>query len=196
MRLGYDVAVTHAFTEELRAQAKHKFVTEYHAAMAPFYARCSAKDQTVFTENLNISFLNHLKLREKWLDNAISDETRETIWTYVLELNRCSQLYCSLLNKIPTNALSQIQNTAMNLAEQIKNGEMSLQNLDLQQLGQSVVDQMDQDDVQNFTNDLMQDPAALQQLCSSMLGGNAGGNANLATQAMMMLASQAGSKTE
>lgn len=172
MKLAFDLAVRQGLTEDLRTAAKEKLIKDYHTAMLPYYDRCSAKDPTVFTE-AQIDFLETVNMRSKWLDQgpgAIDEETRECIWEFVLNLNKFANMYEGLFQKIPTNALDRIQNTAMNIAAQINSGELSMQNLNMMEIGQNVVNDMDEEELASFTNDLLANPAALQSLCQSMLG--------------------------
>ena len=123
MKLGFDIAITNAFSESLRQTAKEQFITEYHDGMKPFYARCNQRDPTVFTEGSQIDFMQHINMREKWLDETIDDTTRDCVWQYILQLNHFSQLYCTLLNRIPEQALTRIQSTAMDIAEQARSAD-------------------------------------------------------------------------
>ena len=133
-----------------------------------------------------------MNLRQKWLDNDIDEETRECVWEYVLELNRYAQLYSGLFARIPKNTLGKIQSTAVNLANQIQQGKMKLSDLDLNKLGRDVVDGLDPNEIQEFTNNIMEDPTMLQNLCESMLSGSgidmnafAGGASNPQTAAAL-----------
>ena len=159
----------------LKKEAMEYIINRYHNCLTPYYQRCAKRDPTVFTEGYLQSeneILNALNLRQKWLDNDIDDETRDVVWEYVLELNRYAQLYSGLFARIPKNTLGKIQSTAVSLANQIQQGKMKLSDLDLNKLGKDVVDGLDPNEIQEFTNNIMEDPTMLQNLCESMLSGS------------------------
>jgi len=190
MKLGFDIAITNAFSESLRQTAKEQFITEYHDGMKPFYARCNQRDPTVFTEGSQIDFMQHINMREKWLDETIDDTTRDCVWQYILQLNHFSQLYCTLLNRIPEQALTRIQSTAMDIAEQARSadGSIDMSSINLMQIGESVLDSMPEEELQAFTNQLLSDPASLTSLCSNVLNDqNLGGSANAVQAALQMI---------
>jgi hypothetical protein len=183
--LKIDLAINNAITPAAKRKAMESLIQRYHNSVQPLYGRCATRDPTVFTE-CDIEFLRPVGLREKWLDGSIDDDTRDCIWEYVLEMNRFAQLYEGLFTKIPTNTLNKIQSTAMDLAARIQKGEMTLADLDLNRLGKDVVDGLDEGEIEQFTNNIMQDPSVLQNLCASMMGGAGGVDMN----AMMGMVNQ------
>lgn len=48
---------------------------------------------------------------------------------------------------------------------------MSIADLDLNKLGNDVVDGLDEGEIQEFTQNMMSDPALIQNLCSNLMGG-------------------------
>lgn len=184
LKLGFDVAITHAMSAELQETGKKTLINEYHAALKPFYDRCAKRDPTVFTEG-EVEVLQKINMREKWLDSTIDDDTRECIWQYVLEMNRFSQMHCGLFNRIPASTLSRIQDTAVNLANKINSGEMKMSDIDLGNIGQQVVSGLDEAEIKEFTNNIMSDTSILQSLCTSMLSGS-GGNVEIPNVMSMM----------
>jgi len=169
--LKIDLTINNAMDANMKRKAMESLIQKYHVSVQPLYARCASRDPTVFTE-CDIEFLRPIGLREKWLDNSIDDDTRDCIWEYVLEMNRYSQLYEGLFSKIPSNTLNKIQSTAVKLAARIQKGEMTLADLDLNQLGREVVNDLDEGEIEEFTNNIMADPTVLQNLCASMMGGS------------------------
>ena len=193
MKLGFDMAITNALTESLRQTAKEQFIVEYHESMQPFYARCNQRDPTVFTEGSQIEFMRRVNMREKWLDSSIDDDTRDCVWEYILQLNHFSQLYCTLLNRIPEQALTRIQSTAMNIAEQARSadGSIDISNINLHQIGADVMQSMPEEELQAFSNQLLSDPASLTSLCTNVLNNeNLGGSASAVQAALQMMSGQ------
>ena len=187
----------------LGLSGKQKLAQEYYDSLSPFFQRCVEKDVTLFTEE-NIPILEEVHLREKWLDNSISEQTRETIWAYILELNRLCSMYISLFSRIPSNALERIQQTADELAMKVSSGSVSFQDLDLAKIGEEVVSGMSEEDMQGFMNGVLSDPAALAQLAASIapvqgmdpsiimqaMNGGGGMSEDLPAQLMSMLMQQ------
>ena len=150
-------------------QGKDKLVREYHESLSPFYQRAAQKDVTLFTEE-RIPILEEVNLREKWLDNSISESTRETIWAYVLEMNRLAQMHCSLFSKIPEGAMGRIQSVSNDLAAKLQSGQLNMNELDLASIGQDVVAGMSEQELEGFMQSVLSDPAAIANLASSFGG--------------------------
>lgn len=202
-KLKLDLSVNQAVSPALKKAAMEKVINAYHKCLTPYYARCNQRDPTVFTET-NIEMFEEVGLRQKWLDQGIDEDTREAVWEYVLELNRYAQLYSGLFSQIPSNTLGKIQETAMKMATKVQSGQMNLADLDLQQLGNDVVEDLDPKELEEFTQNIMADPSMLQNLCMSMMGtsgvdmgqmfqqaqGGGGGNAAAALAALQFLQQQ------
>jgi len=197
----------------LARSAQEEIINDYYNSLRPYFKRCSDRDVTLFTEDNDISFLNEVDMRSKWLDNSVGNETREIIWEYVLELNKLSQMCVGLFSRIPSTTLNRIQETAMTLAGKISSGELSAGDLDLSSIGQSVVDGLSEEEIASFTENLLGDPSALASLASGMAdtsglnidpiamaqamamgsGGGAGSAGDAIAMAMQMIQSQQGS---
>lgn len=165
---------------------KEEFVKDYYESLEPYFSRCNARDPTLFTEE-NIPFLAVVNMREKWLDASVDDETRDCIWDYILELNKLAQMYCGLFAKIPDATLERIQTMAQSIAARIQSGEMSPADLSpekLTEIGQDVVDGLSEEEIKAFTDNILSDPSALQELASSLTGGMGGDPMALATALM------------
>jgi len=169
-KLKMDLAINQALSPALKREAMEKVIHKWHTNLTPYYQRCAQRDPTVFTETESEMILA-INLRAKWLDPGIDEETRDCVWEYVLEMNRYAQLYSGLFSQIPSNTLGKIQSTAMGLASKIQSGQMNLADLDLNKLGRDVVNDLDEEEIEQFTQNIMQDPSVLQNLCSSMLSG-------------------------
>ncbi len=152
--------------------AQKDMITDYYESMQPYFARCSARDVTLFTEE-NIEFLREVNMRDKWLDNSVNNETREVIWEYILELNKLSQMCVGLFSRIPDTTLDRIQQTAVTLAGKIQSGEISALDLDLSSIGQQVVDGLSEEEIESFSANLLSDPSTLANLAAGF-GGTGG----------------------
>jgi len=165
-KAGFDLATNSA----LGNTGKLKIIEEYYQSISPFFDRCRAKDASVFTEN-SIEFLVKIDMKQKWEDQSVSDDTRNTVWQYIFELNRLSQMHQDLFNKIPENTLGKIQTTANRLAERMQSGELDYNNISLSQLGEEVLGDITPEEMEEFQRNLMSDPAAIMQLTQSLAPG-------------------------
>ena len=190
-RTGFDVVNSRLLSEDARLAAKEKIIDEYYTSLKPYFSRCSAKDPTVFTEE-SIPILEKVSIREKYLDQGIPDATRDVIWQYVLQLNQLCQIYNGLLNKIPSNVMNKVQETAMRIRAQIDSGTLDLNSLDVKELGKEVMSDLPEEEVETFINNFMQDPSSLAEIATN-LGGIAGiDTASLMQQVMQGQASGGG----
>ena len=151
--------------------AREAFINEYHESMKPFYERCNQKDVTLFTEEC-IEMLKEVNMRAKWLDNSIDDETRSTIWMYVLELNKLAQMHCGLFSKMPSTTLDRIQHAALTLQNKLDSGEMNLTDINLASIGQEVFEDLSEEEINAFSENLLSDPSAIANLASGLAAGS------------------------
>ena len=96
-------------------------------------------------------------------------------------------MYCGLFAKIPDATLERIQTMAQSIAARIQSGEMSPADLSpekLTEIGQDVVDGLSEEEIKAFTDNILSDPSALQELASSLTGGVGGDPMALATALM------------
>ena len=171
MRLKFKIAVEHAVTAELRDMSLTSLIENYHANMKPFYMRVQSRDATLFAEaEQTVEFLRGLKVSEKWGD--ADKDTQDCIYQYLDLINQYSQCY-HMYKNIPGSMMGKIQNMAMKIATDMQSGTTSLEELNIAQLGQAVVSEIDQDELQSFATSMMADPDSLQNMMSMM--GNLGG---------------------
>ena len=128
-----------------------------------------------------------VNMRDKWLDESVDDETRDCIWDYILELNKLSQIYCGLFAKIPDATLDRIQTLAMGIGERIRSGEMSEDEINPQKLWEvahEVLNELSEDEIKAFQDNLSTDPSALAEIAATLTGGMGGDPMALAMQLM------------
>ena len=169
MRLEFDVGITHAMSTSLKATAEKKLIDDYNEAMSPYYEACQKRDDSVFLNN-EIKTLRSIDMQSKWMDPSVDNDTKECVWSYVDNLNKYCQMYF-LYKSVPDNMMNKIQNVAMGLAEKIEGGEINLADLNIAQLGQSVVGEIDREELEQFAQDMMSNQQNIMSL-TSMLGGN------------------------
>ena len=175
MRLKYQIAIEHAMTPEMRDAALTSLIDNYHATMKPFYGRVQQRDASLFAEaEQQVELLSGLKVSEKWA--SADQDTRECIYSYLDLVNQYAQCYVMYKN-IPNNMMSKIQGMAMRIASDMQEGTTNLEDVNIMQLGQAVVSEIDQDELQSFATSMMADPEGLQNMMSMMgnMGAGMGG---------------------
>ena len=150
--------------------AQARVIVAYHKAMAPFYDRCSQKDETIFLEedlHRACTFLAKVGFREKWTED-LHPETKANVWAYMQGLNQYANMY-NLYAKVPRQMLNTIEGMASGIASQIENGDLSMQDINVQTLGQQVANSIDMNELNEFANSMMQDQGSMTQMYA-MLG--------------------------
>lgn len=187
--LMYDMTIKNPLSDEARKTSKNNLIEGWHEKIKPYYERCNHKDVTLF--DVELPLFKNIDMKHLYHDESVDDETRECIWSYVQELNRLSQMHCGLFDKIPGNTMARIQSTAMDLAQKIEGGTMTMADLNLAQIGQNVVQGIDEKELNEFTSNVLGDMSTIQNLCGGMLNGavgaSQGGGINQAMQMMQMM---------
>ena len=136
---------------------QEKVIGKWHKAMVKYYDNCLDDDwDTVFT-TAKVEIFTKLNLYAKW--NALDESSKVHLKTYILTLNRYAQRYFalefnSLCEHIPRGMMDRIKTTAMQLAESIKKGDTSLDDIDLKSISESVLNGMDPDDLDGFASSM------------------------------------------
>lgn len=168
-KLEYRMACVQGLGNSTKA-AQARVVQAYHSAMSPFYARCSQKDETVFVEQdlcAACTFLAKIGFNEKWTDD-LHPETKENVWAYMHGLNQYANMY-NLYSKVPSQMLSTIEGMATGIANQIEKGDLNMQDINVQTLGQQVASNIDMNELNEFAASMMQDQGSMTQMYA-MLG--------------------------
>lgn len=150
--------------------AQTKLIVAYHKAMAPFYDRCSQKDDTVFMEedlHRACTFLAKVGFQDKWTED-LHPETKDNVWAYMQGMNQYANMY-NLYSKVPRQMLNTIEGMASGIASQIEKGDLSMQDINVQTLGQQVATNIDMNELNEFANSMMQDQGSMTQMYA-MLG--------------------------
>jgi hypothetical protein len=120
-----------------------KFCREYHKQMIPYYDACANRNPAPFL-NGTIEFLRDLDLKSKY--EELTDTTLYTpeeiaqnmnnIWDHVDEMNKYARLY----NSIPEPIVHRIEHMCRNIVTQINSGSITFADLDIWQIGHSVLE--------------------------------------------------------
>lgn len=87
----------------------------------------------------------------------------DDMWKQFDTTNSC----VTVLNTIPQKMMSTIENLASKLADQIANGDASLNNLNVEEIGKHVLSQCNEGDMQSFSDNMDNILPALQNLAQS-----------------------------
>ena len=145
-------------------------IAAFHGNMHAYYARVMAKDETLLGEDIDL--MKNIDLPGKWTPDLHS-ETKDAIWEYIQKLCEHANIY-SMYSKVPSNMMSCIETMAHNLASQISEGNMTLRDLNIQQVSEQVLSSLNPDDLQQFAqslngSDMLENVSNMYTMMSSML---------------------------
>lgn len=168
----------------------HTFAIQgWHAEVSPYYEPIRRRDIDTLL-HAEISMFRKVDIAGKWQDAKFNDESRQILFEYLDDLNKHACLYCAL----PQNMMSKIEETAGNLISKFETGEMKPEDMNFQQISQSILGDMTEQDKQDFMQNMPQMQNTMMmllggggsgggggqaQLFSMLLGGGGGGNAKL-----------------
>jgi hypothetical protein len=177
-KLEFEMACVHG-PEALCVENRKKLILNYYSEMSPHFARCTSKDDALMRDQAvqdGIPFLKPMCFYTKWTED-LHDETKDNVWEYLNNMNRYANLY-HLYAQVPSTMLGKIENMATTIASQLEHGQMDLKDLNLHQLGQNVMQGLDEGELQQFAQNMssnMQDMNGLCGMLGSMLGNQGGG---------------------
>lgn len=94
--------------------------------------------------------LQGINIREKWRDAEFSEASREHFWQYVIALKTYAELY----NSIPQGLLGKIEKIAGSMCHKLQEGKMDLQNLDISEIGRTLMSSISEEDAKAFEGKL------------------------------------------
>jgi hypothetical protein len=147
-------------------------IMSYHESMGPYYQRCLSKDESLLQEDIEI--MNNLGMQEKWTGD-LHPQTKDAIWEYITKLNEFSNIY-SMYANVPCGMMNSIETMATSIAGRIGNGDMSLSDLNLQEMSAEVMHAIDPNELQEFAQTLqngnvMENVTSMYSMMSSMMQG-------------------------
>lgn len=176
-------------------------INQWHEAMNPLYQACIDRNVTLFM-GAQLDILQRLDLSGKWHDPLFDAESRESLWTYIQELNMLAYNYCggravaaNVYDFVPKSTAVKIKGIAQRVAEQIHDGQQDLSSFNPFALSQSIVNEMTEEEAMAFMQNVPQimqsmqgrpetqhaqaliseNPGALMALMGAAGGGGAGG---------------------
>ena len=143
--------------------------------------------EALFTLMESLEQLRDIDLREKWEDPDFAAESRDHLWQYVAALKTYADLYTA----VPKNVMGRIESVAGSIGEKLTSGEMDLRNMDLGQIGQTLLADMSPEELEGFEGNLPDIYESLSEVASTIGGGGAGIDVG---RLMEQLASQSGER--
>lgn len=154
----FDTKLSMARGTAKRNENAVKAITMWHESVSPYYQMCADRDDNVM--DADVAMVKQLKMKEKWTSD-LHPETKEAVWEYINQLNQFANMYC-IYQSVPGGMLGTIQNIAADIAGKISNGEMSMNDLNLQRLGQQVAGALSASDIEEFGRNMTQGGAEQQ----------------------------------
>lgn len=151
-KLKYDMAITHCFNSDKKIEKQREIMKVYHTQMKPHFNAVNDNNLDFAGE---VDILKEINM-EKILEQA-DVETKETILEYLKNMNQSAIMY-SVYDNIPTGLLSSIGNVAQNMQDPTQ--------LDMASVSQSLMSEVNQNDIQKFAMNMVENQSALQDLCT------------------------------
>jgi hypothetical protein len=170
-KLGLTVRLAQcANDEEALREVARQCIGSYHDSMVAYYGRCSEQDESLIHENIDLML--NIDLHQKWTPELHPD-TKAAIWEYINKLNEYSNIY-AMYAQVPRGMMGSIENIAHSLATRISSGQMSLSDLNLQDMSEQVMSSIDPNDLQQFAatlqnGNMMQSVTNMYSMVSSMM---------------------------
>lgn len=157
-------------SQESRLAVGREAITSFHDNIHPFYARVMEKDDSLLGEDIDLMLA--IGLPSKWSQDLHTD-TKDAIWEYIQKLCEQSNIH-SMYSKVPSGMMSSIEGMAHNIASRINQGEMSLADLNIQEVSQQVLSSLNAEDLQAFAenlrgSDMLENVSNMYSMMSSML---------------------------
>jgi hypothetical protein len=125
----------------------------------------SRKDETVLFEAAEHEALVALNIKGKYV--AANANTRETIWTYIGHLTRFVSMN-KMYKHIPKQVLGAVNEAAEKLKKQLDEGSLDAASINPFELGQSVMSQFKQEDIDKMMKELSSNPEVMSSMMSQM----------------------------
>lgn len=157
-------------TADSRLSVGRDAITAFHDDIHPLYARVMEKDESLLGEDIEL--MKAIDLPSKWGPD-LHAETKDAIWEYIQKLCEQSNIH-SMYSKVPSGMMSSIEGMAHNIASRINQGEMSLADLNIQEVSQQVLSSLNAEDLQAFAenlrgSDMLDNVSNMYSMMSSML---------------------------
>jgi len=173
MSLKFEIGTMLSTNKASKLALKKKMINGWHNKMKSYYDAVTRRDPLVIKQVTESSdTFRSINLWRKWNDPKVHPGTHEVIWKYIDNLNKFCQMYI-MYSGIPTKMLSSIEKMASSIATDMQEGNMSGANL--ADIGRKITNDMDPEEMKQFTTNMMSNMNVITSLCSTMMGGTTGG---------------------
>ena len=151
-RLQYDMAITHNFNATEKQKKRENLISAFYTQMQPHFAAVNAGDLSTLAD---VEFVKNLNLP---VVIALNDaDTNEAVGDYLRNMIQAAVMW-SVYKTIPTGLLKTIGNAAGNVKDAGK--------IDMRTLSQSIFNDINENDIQQFALNMVQDQQTLTDLCT------------------------------
>lgn len=169
-------------SEDRKVSAKQA-VERWSQVMRPLFSRFVSKDDSAIEELSQVPELSGLDIIAKW-NSELHPTTRDNIFMYLTELTQLCNVN-TMYNTAPSNLMNAVFSMANNLTQQLQAGELDLNNLNVMGLAEDIMQQVDEDEIQNFAQNITQGGSDMSQvqdmfsMASQMMNGLGGNGVDL-----------------
>lgn len=129
----------------LHLQNQERMIRECHGIFEAHKAAIDNKDMDALRE-ADISWINGLGIADKVDDPDFDEECVAAFWDHIYNMRNTARMYCS----VPAGMMTKIEGCATALAAKLQNGEMSFANMNIMQIGQDILGDMEEADIEEF----------------------------------------------
>ena len=158
-KLKYDMAITHNFNKSDKEAKKEELIQSFYDEMQPHFTTINNNDLASIK---NIPFCQKLGLAE--VIETCDSDTKDAICEYLKNMIQATIMW-SVYKNIPDRLLDSIGNAASKMES------TNSKNVDIKELSENLMKDINQQDIQNFALNMVQNPAALSDLCNLAASG-------------------------
>lgn len=136
--------------EEILEMGEHMIKTFYEQ-FEGYFSLIMKKDDALFSVSHDI--FENMNAKERW--NSLDSTKKEEVWKGLGQLVQYANLG-KMYTLCPSKMMSMITNMAENVSKKVLNGEMDVSTLNPMEMGQSLVNSLSPEDMEEITKTLMQ----------------------------------------
>jgi hypothetical protein len=140
---------------------------KFHAEFMSMYSDILGQKVSVFDHNVFVIINGKAKF------NEASSEVKKTIWEYFKNLVHYSNMV-NLYGKCPMNLLKTISSAAGGIMSKIQEGNLDLNAINPLTIGQSLMNDLSKEDLENFGNAVSGDMGNMMSMMQSIVEGGMG----------------------
>ena len=166
IKLELAMGVTHALTRDMRVKNENEILTRFYGALEDWFDVISKRDERFFLECTS-PVLEDVNLPGKWQDESTTDDIRDCIWEYTINLAEILRLW-GVYSKMDPGVVDAMQGVAAGLIT--PDGGIDLSAIDastLMSLGETMIAGKTEAEAEEFARSMIAS-------ASSVLGASTG----------------------